>query len=347
MKYNQPFVAILLVNYNSSDFLIECLESIFRLNYRNYQVIITENSERNQEKEIEILTKWVNNEINFISNKNFSYIFSTPIKKTSLSINIIEEDEIFKKSNSKDSIILIKSKENSGFAGGCNKALNFIINQDKFEYIWMLNTDTIVEKNSLKFLVEKFNENNNIIAVSSKLKYYDYPTKINLIGGKFINKIFKMGYIPLGYLEDDNGQYDTEISIDSPAMASCLINLKFIEKVGLMREDYFLYSEDIEWFERMKKAGYKFAYQYKSVVYHKESAITKKIKKISLYYCIRNKIHFYLMYYKSLRYKMGLFFSILRDIGGNIKRGQVGNIKIIFKGIFDGIRGKLGKINHL
>lgn len=345
MEFKQPFVAIILVNYNSSDYLIECLESIFRLDYSNYQVIITENSEKNQEKEIEILKKWVNNEIDFIPEKNFNYIFSESIKKPSMII--IEEDEINKKTNNDKKIILIKSKENSGFAGGCNKAINFIIKQDKFEYVWMLNTDTIVEKDSLKFLVEKFDENNNIIAVSSKLKYYDYPTKINLIGGKFVDNILKMGYIPIGYLEEDKGQYDREVKIDSPAMASCLIKLKFLEEIGFMREDYFLYSEDIEWFERMKKAGYRFAYQYKSIVYHKESAITKKIKKISLYYYIRNKVHFYLTYYKSVRYKIGLFFSVLRDIAGNIKRGQLSNIPVILKGIFDGIRGMLGKINHL
>ncbi|MCX7821176.1 MAG: glycosyltransferase family 2 protein [Brevinematales bacterium] len=339
----EPFVAIVLVNYNSHNFLIECLESIYRLNYKSFQVIITENSEKNQEKEIEYLSNWLKEEMNIEINQKFKELFTGKIKKPGL--KIIEEKDIYNKNEDTTSIILIKSKENSGFAGGCNKALDYIKSQNRFDFVWMLNTDTIVEKNSLATLIEKFNEDEKLIAVSSKLKYYDKPSKINLIGGKFSDSLLKMGYIPLGYLEEDKGQYDKDIKIDSPAMASCLIKLKYLDNVGYMKEDYFLYSEDIEWFERMKRCGYSFGYQYKSIVYHKESAITKKIKKLSLYYYIRNKIHFYLTYYKATKYKIGLFISITRDIYGNIKRGNFSNLIIIFKAISDGLKGKLGKIN--
>ncbi len=340
---NQPYIAIILVNYNSAPLLIECLESLYRLNYKNFQVIIAENSEQNQEKEIETIKKWSFNEYEFTPNQTFSFIFDSIIQKPK--ILVFEEEDRFRKINDRNSLVIIKSKENLGFANGCNKALDFVEAQEGFEYVWMLNTDTIVHKDALITLLEKF-DNSNIIAVGSKLKYYDYPDKINLIGGKFMPDILKMGYIPIGYLELDEGQYDRDVDIDTPPMASCLTKLEFIKNIGRMNDDFFLYSEDVEWFERMKRAGYSFAYQYKSIVYHKESAITKTIRKSSLYYYIRNKIIFYNQYFPALKFKFGLFFSILRDLFGNIKRGYFKNIPVIFKGIIDGINLKTGKLKQ-
>lgn len=341
----QGLVAIVLVNYNSASFLIECLESIYRMDYPSFQVIVVDNSAENQEKEIEALRGWLkknsNNEVQ--SHSRFSALFTREIQKPELVI--LEERERFQEHDFPESaLVLIKSRENDGFAGGCNKALEYIAAQKKFEFVWLLNTDTFVMPEALRTLVEKIKENENLIAVSSKLLYYDLPTTINLIGGKFYSSLWRFGFVPIGYLEVDQGQYDKEIQIDTPAMASCLFRMSYLEDVGYMREDYFLYSEDVEWFERMRRKGYEFAYQYKSVVYHRESAITQQIKKQSLYYYVRNKVHFYLNYYPRVTYKIGLGISLLRDIWGNLRRGYFSHLFVIFQAIRDGIQGKLGKI---
>jgi len=341
---NHPYVGIILVNYNSHDLLIECLESIYRIDYENFHVVIVENSEQNQNNEIETLTKWLKNDIIFQLNQNFK-IFNYPLKRKPDLVVLSEEERFNKISKIESKLIIIKSKKNRGFAGGCNLGIDYIKAQECFEFIWLLNTDTVVERDSLLALVDKANESDNIIAVSSKLRYYDQPERINLIGGKFSNSIIKFGYLPIGLMEIDTGQYDKDIKIDTPAMASCLINLKLINEVGLMREDYFLYSEDVEWFERMKKKGFEFKYEYKSLVYHKESATTSKISEKTLYYYVRNKIHFFLTYYPETKYKIGLFISLLRDIYGNaIKRWKIKNLIVIIKAIIDGLKNKLGQI---
>ncbi|MCX8008994.1 MAG: glycosyltransferase family 2 protein, partial [Patescibacteria group bacterium] len=66
-------------------------------------------------------------------------------------------------------IHLIQNKENKGFAEGNNIGMRHAI-KNGTEYIWLLNNDTIVEKNSLIELLSVFNDSNVGIA-SSKIYF--------------------------------------------------------------------------------------------------------------------------------------------------------------------------------
>jgi len=46
-KINFPNVVIVILNWNGWEYTIECLESIFRIDYPNYQVIVVDNGSKN------------------------------------------------------------------------------------------------------------------------------------------------------------------------------------------------------------------------------------------------------------------------------------------------------------
>lgn len=54
--------------------------------------------------------------------------------------------------------------------------------------------------------------------------------------------------------------------------ASMLVSREFINRVGLMCDDYFLYYEEIDLAERARKAGFRLGYAPQAVVFHKEGA---------------------------------------------------------------------------
>lgn len=56
--------------------------------------------------------------------------------------------------------------------------------------------------------------------------------------------------------------------IDCPVGAFFLIRRKVIECVGLLDEDYFMYGEDIDWSYRIKKSGYKIFFDPQVAVLH-------------------------------------------------------------------------------
>ena len=79
--------------------------------------------------------------------------------------------------------------------------------------------------------------------------------------------------------------------------ASMLVSAAFLEKVGLMSEDYFLYYEEIDWATRARRAGFKLGYASDSVVFHKEGAAlgsgkSQQRSALAEYYGVRNRIVF-------------------------------------------------------
>ena len=99
-----------------------------------------------------------------------------------------------------EKIKIIKSDENLGFAGGNNLGFKYASG----EYIVLLNNDTIVEHDWLKYLIEAMESENNIGIVQSLVltegipdKYYKMNGTINLLGHN-IMEIFKIGENGIG-----------------------------------------------------------------------------------------------------------------------------------------------------
>lgn len=182
-------------------------------------------------------------------------------------------------------IILICSQINVGFPGGNNLG----IMRAKGDYILLINNDCVVTVNFLEPLVEKIENNPEIGAVSPKIRFFHTPEKIQFAGIKPINK-YTIRNHAIGYWEDDNGQYDSDSETYCIHGAALLIPRRIIEEIGMMSYIYFLYYEELDWAERIKKAGYSLFYVHNSLVFHKESKSTGKTSPLKTYYINRNRI---------------------------------------------------------
>jgi len=122
--------------------------------------------------------------------------------------------------------------------------------------------------------------------------------------------------------------------------ASMLVSKHFIETIGVMGQDYFLYYEDLDWSIRGKKL-FKLACSLNSIVYHKEGASTggntkgKNTKsKISDYYSIRNRVLFTKKYFKW--YLPTVYLGLIITVINRIRRKQYSRLWIILKIILTG-----------
>ncbi|MDZ7845886.1 MAG: hypothetical protein U5L96_03410 [Owenweeksia sp.] len=95
-----------------------------------------------------------------------------------------------------------------------------------------------------------------------------------------------------GWMEEDKGQYDQIAPTAYIHGAAMMISKKVLEEVGPMYEDYFLYYEELDWSERIRKAGYELLYRGHAKVYHKESVSTGVNSPLKLYYLNRNRLLF-------------------------------------------------------
>jgi GT2 family glycosyltransferase len=181
----------------------------------------------------------------------------------------------------------IRSEQNLGFAGGNNLG----IQESTGKYFLFLNNDTEVDPGFLEPLVELFETNPTAGAASSKLIYFNSDNIIQYAGSTALNP-FTGRNKRIGYMEKDFGQHDTLRETDLAHGAAMMVPKSVIEKAGLMPEFFFLYYEEVDWCERIKKAGYKIYVVPASKVYHKESMSVGKKSTLKTYYMTRNRVLF-------------------------------------------------------
>jgi len=260
-------VPIILINFNNTPDTIECLQSILGSLNKNYIVTIVDNSTDNGP--VEELLKWLNNPYPVASISDFGDItFDEPIKTSFYAQDELEKGEKLIKELVPGSIIVIKTT-NKGFAHANNIGMNLFLQNEKVDWIWLLNNDTVVPTESIqKFYdcVSKLPENVGIL--STALTSYFSPNNVQGYYGKY-NTYTGVSKAILECPSDDIkilDKYHTAMG------ASQFVKRSFLKDVGLMSEEYFLYFEEIDWSVRAYKKNWKLAMTPLINIYHKEGS---------------------------------------------------------------------------
>jgi GT2 family glycosyltransferase len=285
---NLPKVYIVVLNYRNYKDTLACLESIFQLDYLNFSVVVVDNDSQNESSEI--ISRWMRT-------------------KASSRINFIQ------------------SKKNLGFAGGNNLGIRFALAQKDSEYVWVLNNDTILEKDALNEIMDTFRLNPSLGICGSKLMYSWDKSKIQGFGGTLLPLLGTSRFVTNSA---DISQIDYVIG------ASMCFSRRFLEDVGLFSEEYFLFYEEPDICLRAKKKGYTIGCATRSIVYHKEGASMggsskKKSEKsrISDFYMVRSRILFTRKFYPY--FLPTVYLGLLYTIFNRIERKQFDRIMMILE----------------
>lgn len=163
-------------------------------------------------------------------------------------------------------VFLLTTEKNLGFAGGCNLAIKKAL-ELKYDYILLLNNDTIVEKDFLSKMISLSESRSDIGIVGCKIRYYNDKQKIWYAGGYI--SWFRFSGVHIGINEIDRGQYDKMKDVTFITGCCMLIKNEVLSRVGLLCEDFFLYNEDLDYCVRVMDHGYRLVYCPDSIVYHK------------------------------------------------------------------------------
>lgn len=348
-----PKVYIVLVNFNGHNNTIETIESLSKQSYQNFQVVVIDN---NTPASLQIIKDWADGKfIPEFSPTEQIRQFTLPLSQKPIPYIEYEVKEgeaggdpqkensslIIHPSSLAFPLILIQARNDIGFAGGNNAGSRYALKKGDGDYIWLLNNDTTLDFDALKFLIEKDAEYKpemeKVGIIGSKLRWYRWPDKINAIGGMF-NKWTTWSY-HLGLKENDHGQYDRDdVKFDYVYGASLFIRKEFLKDVGLMNDVYYAYFEEMDWEVRGIKKGWKHGYAYKSVIYHKQGVTTGKeikSKKRPLFFMCckyRGWMLFYQLYYPYLIFApvIRLLLKAMKNITEGNSRESLLILKIIF-----------------
>ena len=230
-------------------------------------------------------------------------------------------------------VVYIRNDKNLGFTGGNNVG----IAAAKGDYVFVVNNDTEVTPNLLEKLLEPFERDPSIGVVSPKIKYFSNPTLIQYAGYTPMNPITGQA-VALGSKQEDLGQFDNSGYTYFAHGAAMLVKREVIEKVGAFADVFFIYYEELDWGERIRRAGYKIYYQAEAEIFHKESVTMGKESPMKAYYHTRNRILF--MRRNTNNYQFSLFMAFL--VGCVIPKGllkyiikrQPEHLKSFVKGIW-------------
>jgi len=243
-------------------------------------------------------------------------------------------------------IHLIQNEINRGFAGGNNDGIKWA-KDNNFDLVWILNNDTVVDKDSLLFQVKHF-DNKNVGCVGPKIKYYNS----NKIWARGVH-LLKLSLRPLriyffsniGEGEDDNTK---EENCDLQYISGCSIIMRNTIENIFFDEDFFAYCEDMELCHRIRQERYRLIYEPKSIVYHKGSQASggQKLNKRTAYFSYRNKIIFLRKtcpFYKSILISPFYLACYLRDLTRIVLKYQEKRIlaQALWNGFVDGIANDL------
>ena len=184
-------------------------------------------------------------------------------------------------------VYLIESKRNEGFGEGCNIGIDYAIAHGA-EYVLLMNTDTIPEKNLVSELV-KYADSETV--TTAKTYCGEKGDEELWYSGGEINWITAKTNQLLYGVEDRKPTYPVEF------ISGCcmLLHKKIFEKVGKFDKDFYLYYEDTDFCVRMKKAHIKMLYVTTTSLWHKVGGSSVGGNEMSCstqYYVTRNRLLF-------------------------------------------------------
>ena len=242
-------------------------------------------------------------------------------------------------------IHIIKNEKNEGFARANNQAIKYSI-KNGFDYVLLLNNDTIIKYDLLGSLIKQSNTLNQQI-IQPLILNYD-GSKIWNAGGTINNFFGTFHTLKKGKIFKN---FKSNSCLTEWFTGCCVfINTDIFKDIGYFDERFFAYYEDIDFSIRLKKMGYSIALMTDSHLQHYESASSKSINKTEgnlspyvHYLNIRNHILLLKKHSKSFNLIGVLIYQLIKILSYLtyfLVRFRFNKFKMVLNGFIDAINFK-------
>lgn len=335
-------VAVVILNWNGWRDTIECLESVFRLEYPNYRVIVCDNG--SEDGSLDRIRAWAEGRLTAATDgPAWEKLVSGAVPKPVMFVEYSRREAEAGGDPGQDfPLTLIQTGANLGFAGGNNVGLRYVLARDEFDYVWLLNNDTVVRPDALSSLEKRMRERPDAGMCGSTLVYYHQPDSVQAWGGGTYDRLLGVSrHLGVGApITEIPDMARVEAEMAYVIGASMLVRCDMLRTVGLMSEAYFLYYEEIDWAIRACRR-YTLAYAASSVVYHKEgeaigSSHTREPSLLSQTYLYGNRLKLARKYFR--RYWPIQWLRMAFECAVFVKRRRFAVAFVIFKSLFGLLR---------
>lgn len=267
---------MVILNWNGWKYTLPCLESVLRSDYKRLTVIVCDNGSRDES--LSAMKSWTaeHKESPLSHRLPNAGLARQPRRKTLSEATLDEDSTVDSATSDGRDVIFLYRTTNEGYAAGNNSGIRLALTLGA-DYVWILNNDTLVEATAARYLVNYMQCNQQIGLCGTTIRSYDRPDRIQVLGGCCYNK-WTARPTPLIHA------HKVEKRLSYVAGASVCASRQFLDSIGLMCEEYFLYSEEMDWATRAKNHT-TLGYCHQAVVYHKDPLRAQSSEKTFREYC--------------------------------------------------------------
>lgn len=196
---------------------------------------------------------------------------------------------------------VIANAENRGFTGGNNQGIAAATGR----YLFILNPDTEVIDDALPCLVDYAQQhpdvgliapqllNPNGTVQSSKRRFPNLTTLF--LESTWLQKIAPRRLLHHYYAQDlpDNRTHE----VDWVTGAAMLVPREVVNHVGGFDENFFMYSEELDWCRRIKASGWRIVYYPEARIIHHEGKSSEQVVVARHIHFQSSKVHYTRKYY--------------------------------------------------
>jgi len=173
---------------------------------------------------------------------------------------------------------LIENQENVGFARANNQA----IRESQGHFVLLLNPDTEVKSGALKILVRFMDAHPQTGAVGPRLLNPDGTLQASCHPAPTLpGELWRLSHLdalwPYALYPMSEWALDTPRRVDVLQGACLLLRRSALDQVGLLDEDYFMYSEEVDLCHRLKQTSWSLYWVPEAQVVHYGGQSTQQV----------------------------------------------------------------------
>ena len=222
---NGPVIGVIVVTYASADVIGGCLGSLLNSKGVDLRIAIVDNRSPDESREV----------VREVAGRH-------GIALTELSGPLTDEAMPAEAPH----LTLLDTGRNAGFAGGVNHGLRYLFADPQIEAFWILNPDCELRPDTAAAYARCIRHNPGFGMMGGRTLYHGESNVIQSDGGlvnRFTGFCSNLHYA----LEPEATALPSPEEIDYLVGANFIVSRPFVEQVGLMHEDYFLYYEEVDW----------------------------------------------------------------------------------------------------
>lgn len=283
-------LGVTIVTFNSADVILGCLASLFASRDAALRVVVTDNS--SDDDTVSLVRDWARKRA--ASDWTFSFAELSP-----------DTGEM-----PTASMILLRSPYNGGYAHGVNAGLRVLLRDAALDLFWVLNPDCEVTPDAAARYCAH-GADGQFSLMCGRTIYKERPHEIQTDGGRVNLWTGVCSATNLGRPANATPLPNAN-ELDFIPGSNAVATRAFVERAGLMPEEYFLYYEEVDW--AFRRGALPLRIVDDVIVYHYggtaigSGSRTRAASSLSNYFNYRNRIRF-LKRYRPVAVPVGLTYA--------------------------------------